>query len=226
MSTKTKPNYDSKAIVSLKGLEPVQKRPGMYIGSTDASGLHHLIWEILDNSLDEAIAGYATEISIVLTKQKTIIIKDNGRGIPVDRHSSGKSGVELVFSELHAGGKFNSQSYQIAAGLHGVGASVVNALSQFVNITVDRNQSRYETKFVATKLTSPTTLVQSFKSTHPSGTTVEFAPDYRFFKIPNPDGTYRQASFSDFDQQLILSRLQTNAYFCLLYTSPSPRDKF
>ena len=212
MNTKTKTNYDSKAIVSLKGLEPVQKRPGMFIGATDASGLHHLIWEILDNSLDEAIASYATQIDLIFTKQKTIIIKDNGRGIPVDRHSSGKSGVELVFSELHAGGKFNSQSYQIAAGLHGVGASVVNALSQFVNITVDRNQGRYETKFVATKLTSPTTLVQSFKSAHPSGTTVEFAPDYRFFKIPNPDGTYRQASFSDFDEQLILSRLQTNAY--------------
>ena len=210
-ATKSQQQYNSKQIISLKGLEPVRKRPGMYIGTTDQSGLHHLIWEILDNSLDEAIAGYASEISITLTKQQTIVVKDNGRGIPIDQHQSGKSGVELVFSELHAGGKFTNQSYQVAAGLHGVGASVVNALSQFVTITVDRNNCRYVTKFTNSKLVQPTTLVQSFKSAHPSGTSVEFMIDFSFFKI-NDNEKFRQAQFNDLDHNLICDRLQTNAY--------------
>lgn len=204
--------YNAKQIISLKGLEPVRKRPGMYIGSTNQNGLHHLIWEIVDNAIDEAISGYANQIELILTKNQSIVVKDNGRGIPVDQNPiTKKTGVEMVFSELHAGGKFNDQAYQLSAGLHGVGASVVNALSKEVIITVDREQKRYLTVFQDSHLITPTHEINHFKSPHPSGTTVEFTIDFNFFKITTPNGN-RRATFNDLDPQLIKSRLEANAY--------------
>ena len=173
-------NYSAKNIITLKGLEAVRKRPGMYIGSTDATGLHHLIWEIFDNAVDEALAGYANEIKITLVKDGSVIVEDNGRGIPVDLHSNGKSGVETVFTELHAGGKFNTDAYKTSGGLHGVGSSVVNALSTELHVHVYRNKKTYETKFkMGDQIIQPTTEIGS---TSKRGTKVQFWPDYPIFK--------------------------------------------
>lgn len=224
---KTK-QYDSNQIISLKGLEPVRKRPGMYIGSTDDRGLHHLIWEILDNSVDEAISGYANQIEVILTKANSIIVKDNGRGIPVDRHpETNKSGVETVFSELHAGAKFNDQNYQVSAGLHGVGASVVNALSSQVKITIDREQKRYFTAFVNGELVEPTHEIAPLKNPKQHGTTVEFWIDFSFFKI-NDGQSHRQATFKDIDQNLILSRLESKSYLLknVMFSFKNEQTKF
>lgn len=173
-------NYSSKNIVTLKGLEAVRKRPGMYIGSTDVNGLHHLVWEIFDNSVDEVLAGHATDIKVILKKDGSVVVEDNGRGIPVDFHSNGKTGVELVFTELHAGGKFNNDAYKTAGGLHGVGSSVVNALSTHLNVTVYRDKKIYETKFE-----NGDNIIQRTKEIGPTnkrGTTVQFWPNYPIFK--------------------------------------------
>ena len=173
-------NYSAKNIITLKGLEAVRKRPGMYIGSTDATGLHHLIWEIFDNAVDEALAGYATEIKLTLKRDGSVVVEDNGRGIPVDLHASGKSGVETVFTELHAGGKFNTEAYQTSGGLHGVGSSVVNALSTRLEVCVYRNKMAYETKFKhGDHIVQRTTAVGP---TSKRGTRVQFWPDYALFK--------------------------------------------
>ncbi len=175
-----KNNYSSKSLQVLEGLEAVRKRPGMYIGSTDIYGLHHLIWEILDNSIDEALAGFTSKINITLNKNGSVTIKDNGRGIPVDRHKSGISGIELVFSKLHAGAKFGSDSgYKTAGGLHGVGASVVNALSIFVNIFVWRDGFKWSLNFLngGTKVSKLTKIKKSKKT----GTEITFKPDPLIF---------------------------------------------
>lgn len=174
------PNYSSKNIVTLKGLEAVRKRPGMYIGSTDVNGLHHLVWEIFDNSVDEVLAGYATDIKVTLKKDGSVVVEDNGRGIPVDLHSSGKTGVETVFTELHAGGKFNNDAYKTAGGLHGVGSSVVNALSTHLNVIVYRDKKIYETKFE-----NGDNIIQRTREIGPTnkkGTVVQFWPNYPIFK--------------------------------------------
>ena len=146
MATKT--SYNAEDLQVLKGLEAVRKRPGMYIGSTDARGLQHCMWEIIDNAVDESLAGHCTRIDVILHNDGSVEVKDNGRGIPTDVNAkSGLTGVELVFTELHAGGKFGGSGYQVSGGLHGVGASVVNALSERLDVEVDRDQTTYAMSF-------------------------------------------------------------------------------
>ena len=145
-------SYSAKDIYVLKGLEPVRRRPGMYIGSTGLSGLHHLIWEVIDNSIDEAMADYCDEIWLIFHKNNYITVIDNGRGIPVDIHPHTKtSALETVLTTLHAGGKFGGESYKVAGGLHGVGVSVVCALSKWLKATVKRNNKVYTQEYTKGK---------------------------------------------------------------------------
>nr|AXX39384.1 DNA topoisomerase IV subunit B [Mycoplasmopsis gallinacea]AXX39385.1 DNA topoisomerase IV subunit B [Mycoplasmopsis gallinacea]AXX39386.1 DNA topoisomerase IV subunit B [Mycoplasmopsis gallinacea]AXX39387.1 DNA topoisomerase IV subunit B [Mycoplasmopsis gallinacea]AXX39421.1 DNA topoisomerase IV subunit B [Mycoplasmopsis gallinacea] len=173
-------NYNAESITQLKGLEAVRKRPGMYIGGTDVHGLHHLVWEIVDNAIDEALAGYANKIDVILKNDGSVIVADNGRGIPVDKaKGENRTAVEIVFTELHAGGKFNAGAYKSSGGLHGVGSSVVNALSRKLIVNVARDKKLYQTVFVQDKIVERTHEIGASKTT---GTTVQFWPDYSFFK--------------------------------------------
>ena len=176
-----KQNYDASNIKVLEGLEPVRKRPGMYIGSTDTRGLHHLVWELLDNSIDEVMAGYATKITVILHNNNFISVEDNGRGIPIDINKTSKlSAVETVFTVLHAGGKFDNEAYKTAGGLHGVGSSVVNALSDILICQVYRNNKIYEAKFA-----QGGKIIKSLSEIGPTdknGTKVLFHPDPLIFK--------------------------------------------
>ena len=172
--------YDESQIQVLEGLEAVRKRPGMYIGSTSESGLHHLVYEIVDNSIDEALAGYCTDITVTINPGNTITVTDNGRGIPVDiQPQTGRPALEVVFSVLHAGGKFGGGGYKVSGGLHGVGASVVNALSEWLEVQVHKNGQIYEMKFSRGKITQEMKVVG--KTDH-TGTTVTFKPDPEMFE--------------------------------------------
>ncbi len=171
--------YDASKIQVLEGLEAVRKRPGMYIGSTSSSGLHHLVYEIVDNSIDEALAGYCNRIEVIIEPGDIICVRDNGRGIPVDiQEQTGKSALEVVFTVLHAGGKFGSGGYKVSGGLHGVGASVVNAMSEWLVVHVHKNGKIYEMKFSRGNITQEMKIVGE---TDRSGTTVRFKPDPEMF---------------------------------------------
>jgi len=201
-------DYGAKDIQVLEGLDPVRKRPGMYIGSTGLAGLHHLIWEVVDNSVDEAMAGFCTRIGVTLTADGGCRVDDNGRGIPVDPYPSGphkgKSAAEVVLTVLHAGGKFGGEGYKVSGGLHGVGVSVVNALSQRVTLEIDRDGKRYEQEFrnggkPQGKLAATGDTAARGRKT---GTSVTFWPDATVFAS---EGT-------EFVARTVLERLQTMAF--------------
>ena len=176
---KKKTKYDADSIQVLEGLEAVRKRPGMYIGDTDTRGYHHLVFEIVDNAVDESLAGYCNNIKIVIHSDESISIQDNGRGIPVKKHKSGKSALEVVYTVLHAGGKFNKDSYKVSGGLHGVGASVVNALSSFCHVEVHREHRIWRQSYKKGKVVSE---IKDCGSTDITGTKVVFKADREIFK--------------------------------------------
>ena len=180
MGTEVNGEYGADQIQILKGLEAVRKRPGMYIGSTSTRGLHHLVYEIVDNSVDEALAGFCTEIEVVVNKDNSVCVTDNGRGIPVGiNHKAGKSAVEVVFTILHAGGKFGGGGYKVSGGLHGVGASVVNALSEWLEVTVYSGGRMYNQRYERGKVMYP---LKDIGETKKTGTQVIFLPDKEIFE--------------------------------------------
>ena len=193
--------YGADQIQILEGLEAVRKRPGMYIGTTASRGLHHLVYEIVDNSVDEALAGFCDHIEVTINEDNTIVVKDNGRGIPVDvNHKSGLTGVEVVFTILHAGGKFGGGGYKVSGGLHGVGASVVNALSEWLEVQVTRNGKVYQQRYERGKVCYPLKEVGSAPE-GASGTRVYFKPDALIFK-----------ETTEFDFNVLKQRLREMAF--------------
>jgi len=190
--------YTAKDIYVLEGLDPVRKRPGMYIGSTGLDGLHHLVWEIIDNSLDEAMGGHAKNIEVLLLPNSRVRVSDDGRGIPVDTHAqTKKSALETVLTTLHAGAKFGGKAYQVSGGLHGVGASVVNALSIYMKAEVCRDGAKYQQEYARGK---PKGKVQKIGPCRQTGTTIEFEPDPQIFPV------------IQFEQKRITSHLRQQAY--------------
>ena len=190
--------YDASEIQVLEGLEAVRKRPGMYIGSTSSSGLHHLVYEIVDNSIDEALAGYCTEIDVTINPGDTITVTDNGRGIPVDiQAQTGRPALEVVYTVLHAGGKFGGGGYKVSGGLHGVGASVVNALSEWLEVEVFKDGKIYQMKFSRGKITQEMTVIGV---TERHGTKVTFKPDPEIFE----DTVY--------DYEILRTRMREEAF--------------
>ncbi|OZI10526.1 DNA topoisomerase IV subunit B [Bacillaceae bacterium SAS-127] len=175
--------YNDDAIQVLEGLEAVRKRPGMYIGSTDARGLHHLVYEIVDNSVDEALAGYGNEINITIHKDQSVSVQDHGRGMPTGMHKMGKPTPEVILTILHAGGKFGQGGYKTSGGLHGVGASVVNALSEWLTVTIHRDGFIYEQRFE--KGGTPVTTLEKIGKTKKTGTIIHFKPDETIFSTIN-----------------------------------------
>ncbi len=190
--------YDDSSIKILEGLEAVRKRPGMYIGSTDKRGLHHLIWEIVDNSVDEAINGFGDYIKITIHSDKSVSVEDHGRGIPTGMHESGKTTPEVIFTVLHAGGKFESDGYKVSGGLHGVGSSVVNALSKWMEVTIKHDKCEYYIRFESGgKVAVP---LKKIGTTNRTGTTVRFMPDDSIFSTTN------------FSYTTICERMQESAF--------------
>lgn len=199
MATNKRQNYSDDSIQVLEGLEAVRKRPGMYIGSTDKRGLHHLVYEIVDNSVDEVLNGYGNEIKVTINKDDSITIEDNGRGMPTGIHKSGKPTVEVIFTILHAGGKFGQGGYKTSGGLHGVGASVVNALSEWLVVEIYRDGFIYEQRFNKGGL--PATGLEKKGKTRKKGTKVTFKPDPEIFK-----------SATSFNFDTLSERLQESAF--------------
>jgi DNA gyrase subunit B len=190
--------YDASAIQILEGLEAVRRRPGMYIGSTDQRGLHHLVYEIVDNSIDEALAGYCNRIEVIIHKNSTVTVRDNGRGIPVGIHpKTGRSALEAAMTILHAGGKFGSAGYKVASGLHGVGASAVNALSSWMKVEVRQGGALYRQEY---KAGVPQYEVAAFAEAKDTGTTTIFLPDKALFTT------------LDYDFDILLERFRQSAY--------------
>ena len=190
--------YNAAEIQVLEGLEAVRKRPGMYIGSTSASGLHHLVYEIVDNSIDEALAGFCTDITVTINEGNTITVTDNGRGIPVDiQAQTGRPALEVVFTVLHAGGKFGGGGYKVSGGLHGVGASVVNALSEWLTVQVHKDGKIYEMKFSRGSITQEMKIIGD---TDHTGTTVTFKPDPEMFDT------------LDYDYETLHTRMREQAF--------------
>ncbi|MFH1712667.1 MAG: DNA topoisomerase (ATP-hydrolyzing) subunit B [Candidatus Jacksonbacteria bacterium] len=198
---KASADYTSDKITVLEGLDPVRKRPGMYIGNTDKEGLHHMIWEVIDNSIDEAMAGFCDTVSITLQKDGFVKVEDNGRGIPVDMHKQTKlSALETVMTKLHAGGKFGQGSYKVSGGLHGVGVSVVNALSEEMTAQVKRNGNVYEQKYSRGITKTKLKIAGKTKNKAETGTIIIFKPDPKVF------------STLKFDRKFILDHLRRQAY--------------
>ncbi|MFA5270144.1 MAG: ATP-binding protein, partial [Patescibacteria group bacterium] len=192
-------SYSAKDIQVLEGLKPVRKRPGMYIGSTGIAGLHHLIWEIVDNSIDEAMAGHATKVSMVIHKDATITVEDDGRGIPVDKHPiTKKSALETIMTTLHAGGKFGGGGYKVSGGLHGVGASVVNALSEWMKVEVGKGGRIYTQEY---KQGDPITAVKQEGATKWTGTRTTWKADKEIFE-----------NTTDYNYKTIVDHLRQQAY--------------
>ena len=190
--------YDESSIKILEGLEAVRKRPGMYIGSTDKRGLHHLVWEIVDNGIDEAINGYGNHLTVIIHKDGSVSVSDEGRGVPVGKHESGVSTPEVIYTVLHAGGKFQEGGYKVSGGLHGVGASVVNALSKWMKVSICRDGGKYEISFKnGGHLDSN---LKKVGTTNKTGTTVRFMPDDSIF------------STTTFSFTTICERMQESAF--------------
>ncbi|MFR5856940.1 MAG: ATP-binding protein, partial [Bacilli bacterium] len=190
--------YDESSIKILEGLEAVRKRPGMYIGSTDKRGMHHLVWEIVDNSIDEVINGFGNYIKVIINKDKSITVADNGRGVPIGMHESGKPTPEVIYTILHAGGKFSEDGYKVSGGLHGVGASVVNALSKSMQVVIYRDGLISSIEFEnGGHVKSP---LKTVGKSNKTGTIVKFLPDPEIFKNCN------------FSYTTIVERMQESAF--------------
>ncbi|MDN6116530.1 MAG: ATP-binding protein, partial [Lacticaseibacillus paracasei] len=193
--------YDASQIQVLSGLEAVRKRPGMYIGSTSSQGLHHLVWEIIDNGIDEALAGFATRIEVEVNPDNSVTVTDDGRGIPVDIQSkTGRPALETVYTVLHAGGKFGGGGYKVSGGLHGVGASVVNALSTDLDVTVTRGGKRYYIDFIRGKVNTPMKVIGTAPE-HEHSTKVHFLPDPDIF-----------TEIRTFDDKILTTRIRELAF--------------
>jgi len=191
-------NYQADQIQVMEGLQAVRKRPSMYIGSTDSRGLHHLVYEVVDNSIDETLAGYCTDIYVTLCTDGSVKVEDNGRGIPVDIHPKySKPGLEIVMTILHSGGKFDKQTYKVSGGLHGVGVHVVNALSEWLEARVKRNGKMYMQRYERGKPVTPVNVIGEAEGT---GTIIQFMPDKEIFET------------TEFDFSLLLARMRELAF--------------